>query len=152
MAIRMAPVASITRKQEPNWRLPKRRRSMTGFLWFSSHGIIATNDATIRQAKTTIRFEPNQSLRWPSSRTTSSEPRKVATKRKPTISKRTPSRRRRFLSSIADFGSWTSHQINNRAITPTGALMRKHQCQEYWSESQPPSVGPTTGATTMATP
>ena len=29
---------------------------MTGFLWFSSHGIIATNDTTIRQAKTTITF------------------------------------------------------------------------------------------------
>ncbi len=36
--------------------------------------------------------------------------------------------------------------------TPTGPLIRKHQRQERLSASQPPSVGPTTGATTTATP
>src|SRR5215510_11628384 len=38
------------------------------------------------------------------------------------------------------------------AITPTGALIKKHHCQDQLSEIQPPSVGPTTGATTTATP
>jgi hypothetical protein len=37
-------------------------------------------------------------------------------------------------------------------ITPTGPLIRKHQCQETLSDSQPPNVGPTTGATATATP
>src|ERR1700761_7075444 len=35
---------------------------------------------------------------------------------------------------------------------PTGPLIRKHQRQDQLSASQPPSVGPTTGATTTATP
>ena len=35
---------------------------------------------------------------------------------------------------------------------PTGPLIRKHQRQVKLSASQPPSVGPTTGATTTATP
>src|SRR6202012_3921960 len=38
------------------------------------------------------------------------------------------------------------------AMTPTGPLIRKHHCQETLSDNQPPSVGPTTGATTTATP
>ena len=38
------------------------------------------------------------------------------------------------------------------ANTPTGTLTRKHHCQEMLSDNQPPSVGPTTGATTTATP
>src|SRR6516164_1591187 len=38
------------------------------------------------------------------------------------------------------------------ASTPTGTLIRKHHCQDQLSEIQPPSVGPTTGATTTATP
>jgi len=37
-------------------------------------------------------------------------------------------------------------------MMPTGILIRKHQCQERLSLSHPPSVGPTTGATTTATP
>ena len=35
---------------------------------------------------------------------------------------------------------------------PTGRLMKKVQRQENWSVSQPPRVGPTTGATTMPRP
>ena len=35
---------------------------------------------------------------------------------------------------------------------PTGPLIRKHHRQVRLSASQPPSVGPTTGATTTATP
>ena len=36
--------------------------------------------------------------------------------------------------------------------SPTGPLIRKAQCQDKLSDSQPPSVGPTTGATTTAMP
>src|SRR6202043_3345610 len=43
-------------------------------------------------------------------------------------------------------------EISANAIRPTGTLIRKHHCQETLSDSQPPSVGPTTGATTTATP
>src|SRR3954471_13906507 len=39
-----------------------------------------------------------------------------------------------------------------REIRPTGTLIKKHQCQDKLSLSQPPSVGPTTGATTTAMP
>src|SRR5271154_1334044 len=35
---------------------------------------------------------------------------------------------------------------------PTGPLIKKHQRQVQLSASHPPSVGPTTGATTTATP
>ena len=35
---------------------------------------------------------------------------------------------------------------------PTGRLIRKHQCHEYESVSQPPSVGPTAGAVTTVSP
>ncbi|GJD78885.1 hypothetical protein NBEOAGPD_2105 [Methylobacterium gregans] len=153
VAISTAPVNSITTKQEPNWRLLSRRRSMTGFFRVSSHGIMAQNETTVRTPKTFIRVEvPNQSLRWPSSRTTSREPRKVATSRKPTRSKRTPFFRRSRRSRLAASLSSISQYISPSAISPIGPLIRKHQCQEALSESQPPSVGPITGATTMATP
>src|SRR6202041_3371075 len=42
--------------------------------------------------------------------------------------------------------------ISAIVATPTGPLIRKHQRQVRLSASQPPSVGPTTGATTTATP
>src|ERR1700733_10159292 len=42
--------------------------------------------------------------------------------------------------------------ISAMVATPTGPLIRKHQRQVRLSASQPPSVGPTTGATTTATP
>src|SRR5215472_19058308 len=36
--------------------------------------------------------------------------------------------------------------------SPTGRLIRKHQCQEYVSVSQPPSTGPAAGALTTVMP
>jgi hypothetical protein len=151
--ISTAPVKSITTKQALNCRRLSSLRSMTGFFAVSSHGIIARNETTVSTPNTFIRVEvPNQSLRWPSSRMTSSEPRKVATRRKPTRSKRIPFSRRARRSRLAASLSSISQYISASAITPTGPLIRKHQCQEALSESQPPSVGPITGATTMATP
>ncbi len=35
---------------------------------------------------------------------------------------------------------------------PNGTLMKKIQCQEKWSVSQPPSVGPMVGAMMTAMP
>src|SRR5689334_22654833 len=36
--------------------------------------------------------------------------------------------------------------------SPTGSLIRKHQCQEYESVSHPPSTGPAAGAVTTVMP
>lgn len=114
---------------------------------------MATNDTAISTPETFISVEvPNQSFRWPSSRITSSEPRNRATSTKPTMSKRIPFRTSARRSFLAAALSSMSQYISPRAMTPTGPLIRKHQCQEALSESQPPRVGPITGATTMATP
>ena len=58
----------------------------------------------------------------------------------------------RLRSASAAADSRRISAISAIAIAPTGPLIRKHQCQEKLSASQPPSVGPTTGATTTATP
>ena len=42
--------------------------------------------------------------------------------------------------------------ISAMVARPTGPLIRKHQRQDQLSASHPPSAGPTTGATTTATP
>ena len=101
-------------------------------------------------ATLTMKGEPNQSSSRPRSSTTSSAPRKVATSMKPTTSN--PSRCCCARSGRAFAGSRRTSAISAIAITPTGPLIRKHQCQDRLSDSQPPSVGPTTGATTTATP
>ena len=49
------------------------------------------------------------------------------------------------------FASRASSPARARAA-PIGPLMRKIQCQDRLSVSQPPSVGPTVGATSTATP
>src|ERR1700733_10751696 len=36
--------------------------------------------------------------------------------------------------------------------SPTGRLIRKHQCHDRLSVNQPPSVGPTAGAVTTVSP
>ncbi len=56
----MAPVASITRKQAPNWRVATIRRSIAGLRRLISHGIISTNASTQTTATPTIKVEPNQ--------------------------------------------------------------------------------------------
>ena len=43
-------------------------------------------------------------------------------------------------------------KIRASEMMPTGTFIRKHQCQDQLSLSHPPSVGPTTGATTTAMP
>ncbi len=98
-----------------------------------------------------MKDEPNQSSSRPRSSTTSSAPRKVATSMKPTTSNLMPCCCTRA-SARAVGDSRRTIAISAIAITPTGALIKKHQCQEILSDNQPPSVGPTTGATTTATP
>ncbi len=60
VASTMAPVASITMKQAPNWRLKTNRRSTSGWRRLSSHGIISTKASAEIAAKRTMndRAEP----------------------------------------------------------------------------------------------
>ena len=150
VASRMAPVASITRKQAPNCRLATIRRSMIGFSRVNPQGIISTNANAEITAKVTMKGEANQSSSRPRSSTTSSAPRNVATSMKPITSNRCSCCVSPFARAVA--GSGRMIEIAAIASTPTGTLIRKHHCQEKLSDSQPPSVGPTTGATTTATP
>ncbi len=80
----------------------------------------------------------------------SSAPKKVATRTNPVRS----NRRRRASSRSAIVFSDSRRITAIRAIVtrPTGPLIMKHQRQERLSASHPPSVGPTTGATTTAMP
>ena len=100
-------------------------------------------------ANVTMKGEPNQSSSRPRSSTTSSAPRKVATSMKPMTSNLLPccavwpARTR----GLAQDGRNQRHRDHTDR-----PLIRKHHCQERLSDSQPPSVGPTTGATTTATP
>ena len=92
-----------------------------------------------------IKLDPNQSSSSPRSSTTSSAPRKVATRRKPTTSNR---------ACFSGLGLSAGRRTAISAIVarPTGPLIKKHHRQVKLSASQPPSVGPTTGATTTAMP
>jgi len=151
VASRIAPVASITTKHAPNWRVATMRRSIIGFRRLASHGIISTNASTQTAAISTMKDEANQSSSSPRSSMISSAPRKVATNTKPTRSN-PPCSCSRLRCSATSLGAGRIAAISARAITPTGTLIIKHQRQERLSASQPPNVGPTTGATTTATP
>ena len=56
------------------------------------------------------------------------------------------------VSSLTACGSSTRNQISVSATQPTGRLIRKIQCHEKLSVSQPPSSGPMAGATITVTP
>jgi hypothetical protein len=75
----MAPVASIVRKQAPNWRVAAIRTSTVGLRRVVSRGIISTNANARTTATSTIKDEANQSSLSARSSTISSAPRKVAT-------------------------------------------------------------------------
>ena len=98
----MAPVASITRKQAPNWRVATIRTSIVGLRRLISHGIISTKASAQTIATVVIKDEPNQSSSSPRSSTISSAPRKVATSTKPTRSNPPPCCRQ--LSALRDRG------------------------------------------------
>ena len=123
--------------------------STAGLRWRNSHGTISTNASAQIAAVVQMNEELNQSSSRPRSSTISSVPRNSATRRKPMKSKPAPPR---FRSVTASGESWNSVAISANAMTPTGPLISKHQRQLRLSAIQPPSVGPTTGATTTATP
>jgi len=85
------------------------------------------------------------------SSTTCRKPKVEATSVKPSQSG-TKWRRNCAVSSFTAGGSSTSSAISVSATSPTGRLMRKIQCQEKPSVSQPPSSGPMAGATITVTP
>src|SRR4029077_5469289 len=57
-----------------------------------------------------------------------------------------------LLLRLLALGLAQQHRDQCHREPPTGTLIRKHHCQDQLSEIQPPRVGPTTGATTTATP
>ena len=130
VAYRIAPIASITTKHAPNWRVPTIRISIIGLRRLASHGIMSTKAAALMSANVTMKVEENQSSTRPRSSTISSAPRKVATKTKPTTSNPPRSKSWRLCFWTAPAASRRSSAISAIAPTPTGPLMRKHQCQE----------------------
>ncbi len=64
----MDTVASAKLRSLSTWK------SITGCFWRSSQTTTPIRQTTVRMAKVTMKFEENQSLRWPSSSTISSEP------------------------------------------------------------------------------
>ena len=83
VAINRAPVPSMTKKHVPNWRLVSIWRSISGRARLSSHGMNRSNATADIAANVTMKFDPNQSSICPRSSTTSSEPRKIATRMSP---------------------------------------------------------------------
>jgi 23S rRNA G2069 N7-methylase RlmK/C1962 C5-methylase RlmI len=55
VASKMAPVASITMKQAPNWRVATIRKSIIGLRRLTSHGIISTNASAEMAANVTMK-------------------------------------------------------------------------------------------------
>jgi hypothetical protein len=55
----MAPVASIVRKQAPNWHVATIRTSTVGLRRVASHGTISTNASAQTTATSTIKDEAN---------------------------------------------------------------------------------------------
>ena len=99
------------------------RTSIIGSRRVASQGIISRNATAQIAVNVTMKLEANQSSSRPRSSTISSEPRKVATKRKPTISNR---------AACSSLGLSAGRSMPIRAIVarPTGPLIRKHQRQE----------------------
>jgi hypothetical protein len=126
----MAPVASITTKQAPNWRVPTIRRSIIGFRRLTSHGIISTNASAQTIATVVMKEEANESSISPRSSTISSAPRKVETSTRPIGSNPRASCRRRRRSATAAADSRRISAISANASTPTGPLIMKAQRQE----------------------
>ena len=58
VASRMAPVASMTRKHAPNWRLATIRTSIIGFVRVISQGIMSTKATAQTVATPTMKLEP----------------------------------------------------------------------------------------------
>jgi len=105
VAIRMAPVASITRKLAPNWRVASIRTSTAGLRRRISHGIINTKANAQMTTTVVMKEEPNQSSSSPRSSASSSAPRNVATSAKPTRSKPPACRRHSRRAAGAPSGS-----------------------------------------------
>jgi 23S rRNA G2069 N7-methylase RlmK/C1962 C5-methylase RlmI len=55
VASKMAPVASITMKQAPNWRVATIHKSIIGLRRLTSHGIISTNASAEMAANVTMK-------------------------------------------------------------------------------------------------
>ena len=96
-----------------------------------------------RPSSIQVSVAPNQSLVSPRSSNICSAPMKRLSMAKP---KKSNGR----LRSVAV--SATKRPMPATVSTPTGRLMKKTQRQLYVSVSQPPSVGPRIGATTMPAP
>ena len=61
----------------------KMRKSITGCFWRNSQNTTATRQTTVMMANATMKWEANQSSRWPSSSTTSSAPSPRASRPRP---------------------------------------------------------------------
>jgi len=148
---RVKPSRNIATFAPANERTRNKRTSNTGCGWCSSHQTSATAEQAQTVAKTRIVLDANPSSCSKRSSVICKQPKVSATSRKPNQSGMKCARNRRVSSRTAA-GSSTSSQISVSAIRPTGRLIRKIQCHEYDSVSQPPSTGPTAGATTTVTP
>ena len=132
---------------QPAAKLPlrKARRSTSGSALANMRQKNSAPLTAEISAKIVMVSSENQSLRLPSSSTYSSEPRKAAISASPIASKRR--------ASDGSARSMSSRRQTSTTVSrPNGTLIRNSQCQEKFSVSQPPSVGPMVGASVAVSP
>ena len=135
------PVTS-TPTQKLRWL--NSRRSTTGWASVSSQAMNTARPTTATTPSTTISVLSNQSASGPRSSTSCMAPTPSTSRARPMVS---IGRRRVGVSRVR-----YRLQPTAAASRPTGRLMKKIQGQLRLSVSQPPSSGPTTGATSVVMP
>ncbi len=118
------------------------RRSTTGCFSCSSQIRKAAKPITATMDSTTICVEANQSRFLPSSSTSCSATTQITSRTRPTTSKGL-----RTVAFLVAPQQLPGVPAEDRCAI--GALIRNTQCQLKSSTSQPPRIGPTTGATSV---
>ena len=129
---RSSPTSVLTAKL----RSRKMAKRTNGCLVVSTCTANRNSPSAASPASTLISVEWNQSSVWPRSSTIWNAPSPSASSAKPNRSNG-----RGFSSRV----SGRNVVIPAKAATPTGRLIRKTQCHEKFSVSQPPSSGPISG-------
>ena len=123
----------------------KTRKSTKGYGSRSSRITNAPIPKTATHDRITIVLEPNQSSRWPRSRTYCSEAM-------PAVMYPRPSQSAPRSGFLMYDGSAMYRNVIHSASTPIGMLMKKISGHEKLSTSQPPNVGPIAGPTIAPSP
>ena len=139
----IAPTANAVAAPAAYWRWANSRTSSSGFSTFSArstNAVIIAKPATAGTRTRGLARVPALAL--------SANPYVMPTA--PPIASPRPSTSRRPASAVSLAGS--NFTAATTAIAPSGRLIRKIQCQLATSISNPPMVGPKTGASRIGMP